>query len=185
MQREGWIESRSARSEERARTGRPATRYSLTDSGDHLFPKQYDALNVTMIDAIATELGPDAARRVLKRVSDDRVNAVAPAISHLPLDERLDGLKDWYLEGDPHMEIDKRDGQYRLIERNCPFMTTALARPQLCSVSVNALTRILGVRVAREETFQSGAGRCTFRVFSDQPVDRDAWEFRLESELQS
>src|SRR5437764_9472869 len=58
LQREGWIESRVTRAAERGRTGRPATSYSLTEAGDHLFPKQYDALNVAMLDAISEELGP-------------------------------------------------------------------------------------------------------------------------------
>ena len=74
LQREGWIESRVARGDERGRTGRPATRYNLTEAGDHLFPKSYDLLNVAVIDAVAEELGPDAAVRVLKRVCDDRVS---------------------------------------------------------------------------------------------------------------
>jgi predicted ArsR family transcriptional regulator len=183
LQREDWIESRSARTDERGRTGRPATRYSLTEAGDHLFPKHYDILNVAMLDAVSEEFGADATKRVLKRVSDDRVNAVGPALRDLPLDQRMDELKDWYLADDPHMEVEKRGGEYRLIERNCPFINTAMMRPQLCSVSVNALTRVLGVRVLREEKFQNGAGRCIFRVYSDQPVDADAWEFRFESEL--
>jgi predicted ArsR family transcriptional regulator len=177
------VETRSARDEERGRTGRPATRYSLTDTGDHLFPKHYDLLNIAMLDAVAEEFGADASKRILKRVADDRVKAVGPALRDLPLAERMDELKDWYLTDDPHMSIEKSNGDFRLIERNCPFINTAMLRPQLCSVSVNALTRLLGVRVMREEKFQNGAGRCIFRVYSDQPVDGDAWEFRLESEL--
>jgi predicted ArsR family transcriptional regulator len=136
-----------------------------------------------MIDAIGAELGGDAARRVFKRVSDDRVDAVAPALRHLPLGERVAQLKHWYGADDPHMQIDGTNGDYRLIERNCPFINTAMMRPQLCSVSVNALTRILGFRVHREESFQGGAGRCVFHVDANQPVDGDNWEFRLESEL--
>src|SRR4051795_8146116 len=55
LQREGWIESRVARGNERGRTGRPATRYNLTEAGDHLFPKNYDLLNVAIIDAVSDE----------------------------------------------------------------------------------------------------------------------------------
>jgi hypothetical protein len=58
-----------------------------------------------------------------------------------------------------------------------------MSRPALCSVSVNALTRLLGVRVRREETFQNGFGRCSFHVYADEPIDPDTWEFKLESEM--
>ncbi|MGH9420245.1 MAG: helix-turn-helix transcriptional regulator [Thermoanaerobaculia bacterium] len=86
LQREGWIESRVARGDERGRTGRPATRYNLTEAGDHLFPKSYDLLNVAVIDAVAEELGPDAAVRVLKRVCDDRVSMEGKTLQGMPLE---------------------------------------------------------------------------------------------------
>ena len=78
------------------------------------------------------------------------------------------------------MTAEPHDGGYRLVERNCPFLNTAMRRPALCSVSVNALTRLLGVRVEREEKFQNGDGRCVFRVHAAQPVDAANWAFALE-----
>jgi len=181
LQREGWIEAKVARTAvERGRTGRPATRYSLTESGDHLFPKEYDALNVAFIDAVADELGPDAAVRVLRRLADARVATAAPALRGRTLPERVESMKSLYAVDDPYMETASVDDGYLLIEKNCPFFTTAMHRPALCSVSVNALTRLLGVRVEREERFQDGDGRCVFHVFRNEPVDPATWEFRLE-----
>jgi predicted ArsR family transcriptional regulator len=55
-----------------------------------------------------------------------------------------------------------------------------MRRPILCNVSVNALTRLLGVRVERDERFQHGDGRCVFHVHADQPIDPAAWQFQLE-----
>lgn len=180
LKRDGWIESRVA-AVERASTGRPAASYRLSQAGDHLFPKAYDALSVAVIDAIANELGGDAAQRVLARVSNDRVAALEPQLRDKSLDEKLDALKSWYIADDPFMDVERVDGDYRLIERNCPFLNAALHRPALCSVSVNALTRLLGVRVDREEKFQNGDGRCVFRVHADEPVDAERWQFTLEA----
>jgi len=181
LQRDGWIEARIDRASA-GRTGRPATAYSLTAAGDHLFPKQYDALNVAVIDAIAEELGPDAAKRVLARVADEKSNLIEPMLRDLPLEERMETLKHWYLQDDPYMETEKTADGYRLIERNCPFYNTAMRRPNLCSVSVNALTKVLGVRVYREEKFQNGDNRCVFRVLANEPVDVEQWDFVLEGE---
>jgi predicted ArsR family transcriptional regulator len=183
LHRDGWVEARILRSEERARTGRPATIYRLSEAGDHLFPKLYDTLSVEMIDAVAEEIGSDALTRILSRISDDRVNSVGAGLRGLTLAQKVNALKSWYLDDDPFMDVDTSGGAYRLKERNCPFLNTAMRRPVLCSVSVNALTRILGFRVVREEKFQDGDGRCVFRVLEDQPIDPDSWEFRLESDL--
>ena len=180
LHREGWVETRVDRGSG-ARTGRPATHYRLTAAGDHLFPKNYDGLGVTVIDAVADELGQDAALRVLAHVADERVRSVAPSLRDLPLAERVTALKDWYLAGDPYMDVETVEDDFRLIERNCPFYNIAMSRPALCSVSVNALTRLLGVRVEREEKFQNGDARCVFRVRSHEPVDAEKWAFTLEA----
>lgn len=182
LQRDGWIESRVQRGAagEPGRTGRPATMYALSVAGDHLFPKHYDVLTIAMIDAIGEKLGPAAMVSVLEHVTDDRVAAMEPILRDLPLEGRIDALKNWYLQDDPYMSSEHRDGDYRLLERNCPFYNTAMNRPALCSVSVNALTRLLGVRVDREEKFQSGDGRCVFYVHANEPIDASRWQFRLE-----
>jgi len=179
LHREGWVESSVERRTDRARTGRPATTYRLSAAGDHLFPKHYDALAVAVIDAISDEFGAEAAVRVLARVSDDRVQAVAPSLRDLTLQQRVEALKNWYLADDPYMDVERTGDDFRLVERNCPFYNTAMRRPALCSVSVNALARLLGVRVAREEKFQNGDGRCVFRVYSGEAVDENA-PFELE-----
>ncbi len=182
LQREGWVEARVNRSQERGRTGRPATSYNLTEAGDHLFPKNYDLLSVAVLDAIAGELGPEAVKKVLRRVSDERVAAADPGVRDLPLEKRVEALRGLYFDGDPYMDVEPAEDGFRLIERNCPYFNTAMQRPALCSVSVNTLTRLLGVRIKREETFQGGAGRCVFRVYAKEPIDSASWEFRLESE---
>ncbi|HYR28363.1 MAG TPA: winged helix-turn-helix transcriptional regulator [Thermoanaerobaculia bacterium] len=179
LQREGWVEPAVHRGSAPARTGRPATSFRLTEAGDHLFPKHYDALAVAVIDAVAEELGGEAAVRVLAKVSDDRVKSVEPSLRGLSLEERVEALRSWYLADDPYMDVARDGGDLLLIERNCPFLNTAMRRPALCSVSVNALTRLLGVRVHREEKFQNGDGRCVFKVHANEPVDN--WTFRLET----
>jgi len=100
----------------------------------------------------------------------------------LPLSERVQALKDWYLKDDPHMTFEQAEDGYKLIERNCPFISTAMNRPALCSISVNALSKLLGVRVARDEKFQAGNGRCVFHIFADEPIDASTYQFKLESE---
>ena len=185
LQRDGWIEAHIDRAQaEKARTGRPATMYMLTDAGDHLFPKQYDALNVAVLDAVADELGPDALTKVFERLTDARVDSVEPLLRGKPLEEKVALLRSWYLEDDPYMEIELgTDGDFRLRERNCPFLNTAMRRPALCSVSVNALSRLLGYRVGRDEKFQTGHGRCVFHVHANEPIDPETWEFRTELPL--
>lgn len=182
LQREGFVEAKGKATSEPHRTGRPATYYQLTVAGEHRFPKRYDVLATALMDAIAEELGPEGSKRVLARVTDKLVHTDKPKVDGLSLEDRIEVMKNWYGAGDQYMEVEPTEDGYWLIERNCPFINVAMQRPALCSISVNSLTRLLGVRVAREESFQRGYGRCVFRIFAKQPVDSDRWDFALESD---
>lgn len=162
------------------RTGRPATTYRLSEAGENLFPKRYDDLVVALLDATEEALGPDAALRVLEHLAEMRIRALEPSVAGRSLEEKTEALRNWYGEGDPWMERSRDGDDFRLVERNCPFYNTAMRRPVLCAVSINALSRTLGVRVDREETFQNGDGRCVFRVHAHEPVDPDHWPLRAD-----
>jgi predicted ArsR family transcriptional regulator len=170
---EGLVARRAVRPGAR---GRPAGRYALTPAGDHLFAKRYDDLAVELIDAASEVLGREALERLLARLTDDRVRTWEPRLRGLSLEERLEALREIYLDDDPFTAVEGGPDGPRLIERNCPFLTVATRRPALCSVTVSALTRLLGAEVVREERFQAGDGRCAFRVV---PGSRPAEGFRF------
>lgn len=176
LARDGWVRRQKAL---RSLTpGRPTARYELTPAAEELFPKAYDALAVEVFDAVADQVGPKALEKILAVLVETRVKRLAPAMRGLPLAKRLERLKELYLSEDPYMTVESRGQELRLVERNCPFFRVASQRPALCSVTVNAMSRLLGRRVSREERFQSGHGRCAFVVKLDQAPPKN---FELES----
>ena len=122
---------------------------------------------------IATELGSDVSRRVLARLVDARVAEKEESLRDLPLAAKVQTLKGFYSSDDPYMEVETIQDGFRLVERNCPYYNVAMEHPALCSVTVNTLTRLLGVQVEREETFQHGDRRCAFRIFAGRPVAKN------------
>ncbi len=183
LQREGWVEAvaeRTGSSRADAAAGRPPARFRITESGDHLFPKSYDGLAVMLLDTVADELGKAAFEKVLAAIAEGRVRDWEPRMRGLNLAERVQALKAVYSDGDPYMVVEKVRGGFRLIEQNCPFLSVAMQRPALCSVTVSTLSRLLGVRVVREERFQHGHGRCVFRVLANESTDPKQG-FALES----
>jgi predicted ArsR family transcriptional regulator len=179
LQREGWIEALHERAANR-HSGRPAARYRLTSAGDHVFPKQYDALTVAVLDAIAGELGPETLDRLLASLTEARAREWEPRLEGKSLRERIEALRSVYEGEDPFMDVEELPGGLRLVEHNCPFLNVAMERPILCSLTVSLLSRLLGFEVVREERFQSGDGRCAFRVLVDRPRGPDAPGFAHE-----
>lgn len=166
LERDGWVRRRRAR--RRGLPGRPGIVYELTPAAEELFPKAYDALAVELLDAVAGQVGPKALEKILTALVEARVRRLGPAVKGLPLEKRLEKLRELYLSDDPFISVEKSGSEWRLVERNCPFFAVASRRPALCSVTVNALSRLLDRRVSREERFQSGHGRCAFVVKTDK-----------------
>jgi predicted ArsR family transcriptional regulator len=158
----GWVESAQDPST-RGRVGRPASVFQLSSEGEALFPKQYQALALSMLEAL-TGLGPEATKALLARIADARVADWEPRLAGKTPAQKARALTALYSEDDAFVELCEDGDDLLLIERNCPYLEVALKRPALCSVSVNVLARLLNAQVVREERFQEGHRRCVFRI---------------------
>ncbi|HEU4928596.1 MAG TPA: winged helix-turn-helix transcriptional regulator, partial [Candidatus Krumholzibacteria bacterium] len=150
MERKGWIRRRETRTTA-GRAGRPAAVYEVSPSGEAFFPKRYDELSLALADILAAAHGRGALTDALEHITNAWVEKWSPRVQGKPLDERLALLKDYYIQDDPFLSVE-RNGHVSLVEHNCPFLNVAMQRPVLCSVTVNALTRLLGYRVHRHRT---------------------------------
>lgn len=178
LEQDGWVARE--RTVGRGR-GRPAMTYTLTQVGDHLFPKNYDALSLTLVDTVAEQFGDEALTKLLTALTDQQVQYWEGKLQGKSLAERVRALKGIYFVDDPFTSVKKDRHGYMLVEHNCPYLNLAMRRPRLCSVTVSTLTRLLGVRVVREKRFQDGDGRCTFRILADQSVDASTFRFAFEA----
>lgn len=159
--------------------GRPALVFSLTNEGEHLFPKHYDQLTVLLLDTVTEEMGGAQTERLLGAVTDRQVAQWQEKLAGMTLKQKLEALRGFYFENDPYTQVLEDTNGLWLVEKNCPFLNLAMARPALCSITVSTLMRLLGVEVRREKRFQSGDSHCAFHILSDRPVGKD-FRFRLE-----
>lgn len=179
LEAEGWVSKRLERGT--VGPGRPASRYRLTQAGDHLFPKSYDDLAVALIDAAADRLGPEAVRGLLEEIAAKKVARLLPRVSGKPLGERLSVVTDVYQTDDPFCRVEYGDDEGpRVVEMNCPYLEVAKRRPALCSVTVSVLRRLLGRQVVRTERFQDGDGRCVFKVLDEGIATDRLFEWEAE-----
>lgn len=175
----GWVVREPRAATEEGQRGPASRRYRLSEAAEHLFPKHYDALSSEVLQHVLDSFGGEALVRILGRMTDARVARLAPLLRSKSVREKLKTLCSLYEDKDAYMEVDWKDGNPALIERNCPFFNVAQKHPAICSVSVNTLERLLGCKVVREQRFQAGHGRCVFRVRLDEPRPADE-AFTLE-----
>ena len=159
LQRAGWI-STDCVTEEPTETGagRPAAQYCLTRAGENLFPKQYASLSARLLDLVGAQL-----HAVLAAITDDVLSRLRRH-NVSSLRDKMSAVRHVYAEDDAYTSVDQRGDDFVLIEKNCPFIDVAAARPVICSTTVSALRRFTGHEVIRERRFQDGDGRCEFRV---------------------
>ena len=176
---DGAIRHRDDRTDPKKRG--PASReYRLSAAAEHLFPKHYDELSIELVQQVHESFGGAGIVEILARMTDARVRRWAPLLQGLTVKEKVKALCALYEDKDAYMQLDWREDAPALIEHNCPFFNVAQKHPAICSVSVNALERLLGCKVVREQSFQAGHGRCVFRLRLEQPHSQNA-AFALES----
>jgi predicted ArsR family transcriptional regulator len=178
LERHGWITRRDAK-DSTGRSGRPASVYMISETGEYLFPKRYDELAVALVDTVLGLYGPDAIEAALARITDAKVAEWEVRLRGKSLDERIEALKSYYADGDEFTSV-RRNGAASIIEHNCPYLNVAMSHSALCSTTVSVLSRLLGCEVHRRRKFQRGDGCCEFEVRSDRPVDGSRFHFAFE-----
>jgi predicted ArsR family transcriptional regulator len=151
--------------------GRPASRWRLTRDGEHLFPKHYGRLALSLLELIAGTGDDDALDQALRHLVDEKVAGWTPLLVGLDPEARLEALTAIYDRDDPHISVEHDERGPMLVERNCPFLDVAMEHPQLCRLTVDTLSRLLDRPVVREARFQAGDGRCVFRPLSGPVVE--------------
>ena len=135
-------------------------------------------LLVKLLDGVQ----PESLSAVLGHMTDRIVADLLPRVDAVPLEEQMDVLRSIYSDGDPFAEVERRGDDFVLVEQNCPYLTAAMQRPEICSMTVSALRRLTGgCEVVRERRIQEGHGRCEFHVRAGtQSPGRAAVRFEAE-----
>jgi predicted ArsR family transcriptional regulator len=161
LEREGFVVSR----ELRGKVGRPALAYSLTITGESLFPKSYDRLANALLEATRETLDPALFNEVLRRAAiplaapyEERLGALTPEAR---VEAACEVLRQWDLVAD--WERDAR-GDFLLHERTCPYLEVARGDPATCAIDVAFIERLTGMRAELSCSQLHGSDVCTYRI---------------------
>jgi len=149
--------------------GRPRKRYVLTSSAQELFPKKYDLILDTVVDALLAREGEgyvsalfaDAAERMAREVAKEVPRTGTPQERAENVVRSLNRL------GFRCMTDRAPDGSIRITRSNCVFRHSAITHPfLLCDVFDKHLTEALlgqpGVDLV--DSIGRGGMRCTHLI---------------------
>lgn len=160
LEREGLVRSEP----QRAKRGRPALLFSLTERADAVFPKRYGQL-ASMVLQEVREIGGEAMLdTIFERVAARHAAEVAPTLNGETFDERLGKVVAWIGRAGTLAEAQPAEEGVRVIIHNCPFRATALKFPQVCTITPHLLTQLLDVPVSQEKSIHRRDPYCSFVV---------------------
>jgi len=169
LEAEGLVTSE----EERHGVGRPRRLYFLTEDGMEQFPTRYLRLTVRLLEQLKETLPEPMVSELFTQVADD---LVADYTSNLdldgvPMEERLDIVKDLLKTEGFTMEWERQDDGYHIREVNCPYYHVGQNHPEVCSVDQTLISNMLDVPVHKIKCILDGDSYCTYIVPPDKEQD--------------
>jgi predicted ArsR family transcriptional regulator len=154
--------------------GRPSHLYALTPSAESQFPKRYDRLALDALAFVAAEGGDAAVDRLFAARREQLREQYEARLAGKSGAEQVAELAALLTEQGYMCEWEELpNGEYLLVEHNCPVDCAARDYPQACTHELHLYEELLGEHVVREETIAEGGSCCRYRI---TPAERLADE---------
>jgi predicted ArsR family transcriptional regulator len=155
--------------EERHGVGRPRRLYFLTEKGMEMFPTRYLRLTIRLLAQLKETLPEPMVNKLFSQVADDLIEDYSTELEleDLPLEERLDFVKN-LLGGEGFtMEWERKEDGYHIRESSCPYYHVGQTHPEICAVDQTLISNVLSVPVEKVKCILDGDSYCSYIV----PVD--------------
>ncbi|MGH2586587.1 MAG: helix-turn-helix transcriptional regulator [Dehalococcoidia bacterium] len=160
LEREGLIAAEA----DRGHVGRPAFIYRLTDTGEALYPKQYDVLVNLLMEEIRQVAGADILQRILRRVADRMAQRQQARVEGKSIGERVQVIAELMREQGCVATVEERDGVHYLHECTCPYPAVARKNSAICALEVDLVRRLTGCDARLVSSLLRGDAACVYRV---------------------
>jgi predicted ArsR family transcriptional regulator len=162
LERDGLV---THRAESRGR-GRSTHVYSLTESGDEIFPRTYPELANDLVETTRDIDGDDGVRRLFDRRTERLEAEYLAKLRGEGLERRVAALAKIRTAEGYMADCEPVDGgAYLLRERNCAIFQVARGCPEACAAELDLFRRVLGdASVTRRDHMVKGDRTCTYLI---------------------
>lgn len=161
--------------EERHGVGRPRRLYFLTEKGMEQFPTRYLRLTVRLLAQLKETLPQPMVNKLFIQVADDLIEDYSAELEldNLPLEERLDIVKDLLRSEGFTMEWERKADGYHIRESNCPYYHVGQTHPEICAIDQTLISNVLSVPVEKIKCILDGDSCCTYIVSANHIPERE------------
>jgi DeoR family suf operon transcriptional repressor len=144
--------------------GAPVFLYSLSASGEALFPRRYEETLTALLDRIVEREGRDAAIGLLEAHIGGLAQRLSAELEGTLPAERLQAVARIRSEQGYMAEATGGETAGILTEHNCAIQAVAQRFPEICAAEARFLAEVLGAEVDRREHILSGCPSCEYHV---------------------
>jgi predicted ArsR family transcriptional regulator len=149
--------------------GKPAYVYELTQEGENLFPKAYEAALRRLLDILSERLGSEESEALLKSVG--RRLAEEHSVRTNDAHARLESAVEIFNELGGLAELQERDGTLVIRGYSCPLAGVTPDHPEVCRMAETLITELAGVPVY-EHCDRGERPRCCFEVATSNGTEQ-------------
>lgn len=150
--------------EERHGVGRPRLVYLLTEKGLERFPTRYLRLTTRLLDELKETLPPQAVRSLFAKLGTDLAGDYSDQVQDLPMEERLNLIKELLAEEGFTVEWEKHGDQYHINEITCPYYHVGQSHPEVCTIDQTLISTVLAVPAEKIHCVLRGDAHCTYVI---------------------
>lgn len=150
--------------EERHGVGRPRLVYSLTESGQEEFPTRYLQLTNRLLSHLKQTLPEEEVQKLFTEMAKDVAGDQASKMQSLPLEEKLNKLKDSLENEGFSIEWEQDELEYRINEIACPFYHIGQTHPEVCSMDQALISTMLSIPTEKVHCVLNGDNHCTYVI---------------------
>jgi len=150
--------------EERHGVGRPRLVYFLTVTGQEHFPTRYFRLTNQLLEELEKSLPEETVRKIFLNMALTISSDQSKQAKSLPMEDRLNILKE-FLNGEGYvMEWDKDNENYYIKEITCPYYHVGQYHPEVCTLDQTIISNILNIPVKQINCILRGDQHCSFVI---------------------
>jgi DeoR family transcriptional regulator, suf operon transcriptional repressor len=143
--------------------GGPTFAFSLTDTGERLFPNAYDDVLSQALDAVRSEQGEAGIVALFRKRWEAVAERARPELAGLPLPDRAKRLAE-LLTSLGYMAESTEGEHSTLREHNCVVRAVVERFPEVCAAEERFIGEVLGADVTRQAHIAKGANCCEYCI---------------------
>lgn len=160
--------------EERHGVGRPRLVYFLTETGQERFPTRYFRLTNQLLEEMKKSLPEETVRKIFSNMADTLSSEQSKRANSLPIEERLNILKEFLTTEGFVIEWDKDEENYYIREITCPYFHVGQSHPEVCQLDQTIISNILNIPARKINCILQGDHHCAFVIPNNvQEVSND------------